>query len=397
MNLVSIKGSEKPELKMTHTIHSPDIPWQAGWYIPLQNCSYYLHLYLPSLFVAKVFEDLRMISVGLSALYGRICTVKGDESETTILGIHKAVAGVLPNPSICTGAETRRVQGRKPSKTIKYEISSLANKKRIQTPAKEVWPCKISIQIFLWAEMLKPYTYARAFPSSQVLGYRAQAHFWFIDFLSLGNQSSPQYLFHSFTWIHLHLISFCYHAQLLIVIRQTINCDMAVQLTRMCFFEMIESPKISVFFFGNGVVQVCWFAWMFLISNNISEIFWYKLGVYLCVCEKVKQGESKGGLVSFINPEISIKFAKSEASCVTVNQHKKYLLCGSNFLKYAALWQSPYESFWHIIIHLLKDHFVYKNEPYTHCKFLVLWDSHLQEHIKNLIHLFASTRLFLLQ
>lgn len=133
MNLVSIKGSEKPELKMTHTIHSPDIPWQAGWYIPLQNCSYYLHLYLPSLFVAKVFEDLRMISVGLSALYGRICTLKGDESETTILGIHKAVAGVLPNPSICTGAETRAVQGRKPSKIIKYEISSLANKKRIRS------------------------------------------------------------------------------------------------------------------------------------------------------------------------------------------------------------------------------------------------------------------------
>lgn len=396
MNLVSIKGSEKSELKMTHTIHSPDIPWQAGWYIPVQNCSYYLRLYLPSLFVTKVFEDLRMISVGLTALYGRICTFKGDESATTTLGIHKAVAGALPNSSICTGVETRAVQGRKPSKTIKYEISSLANKKEDPDTCKEVWPCKISSKIFLWAEMLKPYTEATAFPSSQVLGYRAQAHFSLIDFLSFGNQSSPQYLFHSFTWIHLHLISFFYHAQLLIVIRQTINCDMAVQLTRMCFFERIESPKTSVLFFGDGVVQVCWFAWMFLIRNNVSEIFGTNL-VCISVCEKVKQGESKGGLVSFINPEISIKFAKSEASCVTVNQHKKYLLCGSNFLKYTALWQSPYESFWHIIIHLLKDHFVYKNDHIHTAKFLVLWDTHLQEHIKNLIHLFASTRLFLLQ
>lgn len=66
---------------------------------------------------------------------------------------------------------------------------------------------------------------------------------------------------------------------------------------------------------------------------------------FVCVCEKVKQGGSTGELVSFINPEISIKFAKSEASCVTVNQHKKYLLCGSNFLKHTAPWQSPYESF----------------------------------------------------
>lgn len=83
---------------------------------------------------------------------------------------------------------------------------------------------------------------------------------------------------------------------------------------------------------------------MSLISSNRSEIFLCKAGAHLGVCEKVKR-ESKGGLVSFINPEISIKFAKSEASCLTVNQHKKYLLCGSNFLKHIALWQSPYESF----------------------------------------------------
>lgn len=161
----------------------------------------------------------------------------------------------------------------------------------------------------------------------------------------------------------LSFICFFYdHAQLLIVIRLTINCDKAVQFTRIWFFGRNESPKTSALFFGTCVVQVCWFAWIFLISNNTSEIFLYKLGVHLCVWEKRKQGDTKGGLVSFINPEISIKFAKSEASCVTVNQHKKYLLCGSNFLKHTALWQSPYESFWHIIIHLLKDHFVYKND-----------------------------------
>lgn len=101
----------------------------------------------------------------------------------------------------------------------------------------------------------------------------------------------------------------------------------------------------------------------------------------MCVREKVKQEERKGGLVSFINPEISIKSAKSEASCVIVNQHKKYLLCGSNFLKHTALWQSPYESFWHIIIHLLKDHFVYKNH-HTHTANSRFYGTHIFKSIE---------------
>lgn len=128
------------------------------------------------------------------------------------------------------------------------------------------------------------------------------------------------------------------------MIRQIINCDTAVQFTIMCFFGRNESPKTSVLFCGTCVCSYVDLHGCFSLATT-SERFFVKIGVHLCMCEKVKQGESKGGLVSFINPEISIKFAKSEASCVTVNQHKKYLLCGSNILKRTSLWQSPYESF----------------------------------------------------
>jgi len=65
-------------------------------------------------------------------------------------------------------------------------------------------------------------------------------------------------------------------------------------------------------------------------------------------------------MVSFINPEIAIRFAKSEASCVTLNQQNTNIYFVAAIFS-NTLWQSPYESFWHIIIHFLKDCFVYES------------------------------------
>lgn len=50
----------------------------------------------------------------------------------------------------------------------KYDISSLNEKNRTQTPPKEAWPCKISSKIFLWAEMLRSRTKPRFLLSSHV-------------------------------------------------------------------------------------------------------------------------------------------------------------------------------------------------------------------------------------
>lgn len=116
-------------------------------------------------------------------------------------------------------------------------------------------------------------------------------------------------------------------------------------------------PTSSVNFFGSCVLLVCRYAWLLLISITISGVFCTNL-----VYERARQGKSKRGQVSSINPELDLQ-SQRPAVLLLINKTQIFTL----LQQFPQVHYSVAKSLW-----VMKDSFCIWELLYMQCKFPVL-------------------------